>query len=717
MAVAVQACAPQVDPSSLDYMAGMLWEEVSSSLAPLSSEEVYNLIGPFLVDGGVSENDVESVCDNISKQITKKESPKKNTSKPTTDVQKGAAKKVMAIGAMAKEVTAEGFVDPFLGLSGNARANYNSHIPIAEAIKQHKALQKEREKQLRLLNEWNKEKLPLPPPGRRHGDKQLQKVTDVVVESFSVAVAGRELLKDALLKLSLGQKYGLIGRNGIGKSTFIAALVRREIHGIHNDLSIGCVEQEIPPTDECAIDKVLEVDTERTELLAEASRIEANADAPESTKSKADHDKFEKRLVWIYNRLQAIDASQAESTVCAILGGLGFTDERMRQATKALSGGWRMRVALARALFADSDILCLDEPTNHLDLHAVAWLAAYLNKSPKTCIIVSHARHFLDDVCTDIVEFKNQTLKYFRGDYSNFEIVKAEQERVHQRQFEAQKAKKEHVQSFIDRFRYNAKRAALVQSRIKHLEKLPMLEAIANEPSLQFIFSEPDDIPQPFLQFREVGFAYGDNPKSSDFLLRDVDMSVDSDSRIAVCGVNGSGKSTLLKIMTGDLEPVDGVVTRTGRLKVGFFSQHHVEGLDLTLNSVQQLIERYPNANLKPEDARSFLGKFGISGLMALEPLYILSGGQKSRVAFAVMAFHNPHLLILDEPTNHLDLDTIQALIKGLSEFKGGVVLVSHDAHLVSCVVDEVWHVDEKSRTCTKFGHDFDEYKTHLLRS
>eukprot|EP00918_Siedleckia_nematoides_P064008 GHVU01139237.1.p1 GENE.GHVU01139237.1~~GHVU01139237.1.p1 ORF type:complete len:497 (-),score=150.63 GHVU01139237.1:404-1894(-) len=457
--------------------------------------------------------------------------------------------------------------------------------------------------------------------------------------------------------------------------------------------------------EESVLEAVLAVDSERTALLEEEARLQKK----QHEQTKADG----VRLAHVYTRLEEIDASSAEAHASTVLSGLGFTEAMMRQSAMSLSGGWRMRVALARALFSDPDILLLDEPTNHLDLHAVAWLADRVKKSPKTYIIVSHARDFLNGVCTDIMLFHDKSLKYYRGDYDNFEATRAEQLRQQQKQFESQQAHMDHVQKFVDRFRYNASRAALVQSRIKALKKLPMLEAVASDPAVCFEFAQPEKIPTPHIDAKEVCFKY--NSSASEWLLKDVNISLTMDSRVAICGLNGSGKSTLMKLMAGELDPQEGFVNRHNKLRIGYFTQHHVDTLDLTLNAVQQLQKSFPSADLGEEACRNYFGKFGISGLLALEPLYVLSGGQKSRVAIALMAFNTPHMLLLDEPTNHLDLEAAQALIAALAAYEGGVVIVSHDAHLISCVVDDVWHVDGRKHSCTQFKGDFDVYKKKEL--
>eukprot|EP00916_Digyalum_oweni_P006269 GHVL01010833.1.p1 GENE.GHVL01010833.1~~GHVL01010833.1.p1 ORF type:complete len:707 (+),score=140.26 GHVL01010833.1:39-2159(+) len=682
----------------LEYIVDMVMEEPEST-----PEELKLLIGDFLADVEYSDSEAEYIyikLYDILKLIDNDSKIKEYNNKLDTPVTIQNISKIN-----------DSFQDPYLGIEGHS-VNFNSSMPIAESVKVQRAIEKERQRQQKLFREWESAKIPLPPPACKHADiGHRSKVTDIIVKSFSVSVGGRELLRDSQLKLCIGRKYGLVGRNGIGKSTFLGALARWEIPGVNRDLHILHIEQEITGTEDSALETVLECDSERTELLIEEKNL-----SKKSTLTEVEGN----RLAIIFQRLEAIDSSTAESRASSILSGLGFTTEMQKKSTKAFSGGWRMRVALARALFADPDILLLDEPTNHLDLHAVCWLTSYLQNWEKTCIIVSHARNFLNDVCSDIIHFSNFELEYYSGDYDTFDKVRCERLRQNVKQFETQQSKVAQTKKFIDKFRCNAKRAALVQSRIKMLSKMPMLEEMAQDPQLVFTFSEPEKLPTTMLLMNDVNFAYPakDRPgETGSTILKGVNLSIEPDSRIAVCGVNGSGKSTLLKLLIAQLEPTAGYVTRHNKLRIGFFSQHHVDGLDLCLNAVQSLQTKYPGANVGDEAARTFLGKFGLSGMLSLEPLYILSGGQKSRVAIALMAFNNPHILVLDEPTNHLDLDAVQALIAALSTFEGGVVIVSHDAHLVGCVCDEIWNVDAISHTCEKFHGDFEEYKKAMSKS
>jgi len=365
-----------------------------------------------------------------------------------------------------------------------------------------------------------------------------------------------------------------------------------------------------------------------------------------------------------------------------------------------------MRVALARALFAEPDILLLDEPTNHLDLDAVMWLEDYLNSWENTVIIVSHAREFLNSVCTDMYHFQEQKLVYYKGDYDSFEKKRTETIIMKKRGAETQKARIEHVQKFIDKFRYNAKRASMVQSRIKSLQKMELIEELLEDPTVIFIFPTPDPLRPPLLKIDHGSFGYTDQAP----ILKNVNFAVDMESRIAIVGANGVGKTTLLKMITGDLNLSDGESTRHNRLRTAMFTQHHIDSLNLKLTPVEQFQESFQGAH--QELIRGHLGSFGITGTMSMRPMYLLSGGQKSRVAFAHSVWKNPHIMILDEPTNHLDIDAVNALIVALNNYTGGVLIVSHDQHLIQSVCDEIWHIKDKQ--LKKFNGDFSDYREYI---
>ncbi|KAB7504321.1 ATP-binding cassette sub-family F member 3, partial [Armadillidium nasatum] len=379
------------------------------------------------------------------------------------------------------------------------------------------------------------------------------------------------------------------------------------------------------------------------------------------------------QLSEIYAELQAIDADKAPAKASVILAGLGFTPEMQRRATKEFSGGWRMRIALARALFSQPDLLLLDEPTNMLDMKAIIWLENYLMGWPTTLLV-------------------------------NFLTTRGERLKNQHREYESQMQFRAHVQEFIDKFRYNAKRASLVQSKIKMLEKLPVLKPVEKETTVTFRLPETEKLSPPILQLDEVDFAY-----STDRLVfKKVDISASMESRICIVGENGAGKTTLLKILLGELEPTKGHRFCHRSLRIAYFTQHHVDQLDMRLSPVSLLQSKFPGKNV--EEYRRQLGAFGVSGDLALQQLASLSGGQKSRVAFSIMCMGNPNFFILDEPTNHLDIETIEALGVAINNFKGGVVLVSHDERLIRMVCTELWVCGNQTVKCVEGG--FDEYRS-----
>lgn len=523
---------------------------------------------------------------------------------------------------------------------------------------------------------------------------------DVRIENFDVSFGERCLLQGAELSLSSGRRYGLIGRNGLGKTTLLKMLASRSLR-VPPHLSILHVEQEVDGDETRALDSVLQSDEVREGLLRDERALNQRINSGTGDGSES------VRLSEIYAKLEEIEADKAPARASVILAGLGFSPKMQQQTTKEFSGGWRMRLALARALFARPDLLLLDEPTNMLDVRAILWLENYLQTWQSTILVVSHDRNFLNAVVTDIVHLHSQRLDSYRGDYENFIKTKEDRLKSQQREYDAQLQYRQHIQVFIDRFRYNANRAAQVQSKLKLLEKLPELKPIEKETEVALRFPDNfEKLSPPILQLDEVEFYYSPDRR----LFQGLNLSADLESRICIVGENGAGKTTVLKLLMGELTPVSGVRQAHRNLKIGYFSQHHVDQLDLNVCSVELLLNKFPG---RPEEEyRHQLGRYGITGELATRPVVSLSGGQKSRVAFAQMTMPCPNFYVLDEPTNHLDMETIEALAKALNKFKGGVVLVSHDERLIRLVCRELW-VCENGQV-RRIDGGFDEYRDIL---
>jgi ATP-binding cassette, subfamily F, member 3 len=502
---------------------------------------------------------------------------------------------------------------------------------------------------------------------------------------------------------------------------------------IPSHISILFVEQEIVGDDTSALESVLRADVWRHHLLQEEARLNATLAELEA---EGDDKRFEdareeatERLAEVHARLAEMDAESGPARAAALLAGLGFDDADQKRPTKSFSGGWRMRLALARALFVKPTLLLLDEPTNHIDLNALAWLEDYLQTWPGTLLVVSHDRAFLDAVATDIIHQHSARLDYYRGNFTQFYSTKSERDRNLRKEYDTQMEYRAHLQAFIDRWRYNANRAAQAQSKIKILEKLPELEPPEADETETFKFESADKLSPPVLQLTQVTFGY-DAAKP---ILKNIDFDVQLDSRMAIVGANGAGKSTLIKLLMGDLTPLSGNLSRNGRLRVyvpspvsfvtpfrlnfilfyssGYFAQHHVDALTPSLSPVGFLQSKFPGRT--EQEYRQHLGNFQITGTTGLQLIGTLSGGQKSRVAFAALSLARPHVLLLDEPTNHLDMEGLDALIVALEQFEGGVIVISHDERFITRVGTQLWVCGDG--TVSKFKGDVQAYKVRAL--
>lgn len=536
------------------------------------------------------------------------------------------------------------------------------------------------------------------------------KSKDIHLPSIDVNFGSNRILSGATLTLAHGRRYGLIGRNGIGKSTLLRHIAMREVP-IPAHITILFVEQEIIGDDTKAIDSVLKADVWRDHLMKEQTMLDsklAELDTEGDDKRFEDaREELSSRLSEVHTRLSEMDAASGPARAAALLAGLGFDEADQQRPTRSFSGGWRMRLALARALFVKPALLLLDEPSNHIDLNALAWLEDYLQTWPGTLLVVSHDRAFLDAVATDIVHQHSGRLDYYKGNFTQFYSTKSERDRNMRKEYDTQMDYRKHLQAFIDRWRYNANRAAQAQMKIKILEKLPDLEPPEEEETEQFKFPETDKISPPLLQMSEVTFGYTPDK----LILKGINIDVGLDSRIAIVGANGAGKSTLIKILTGELRPQAGHVNRNGRLRVGYFSQHHVDMLIPTMTPVQFLASKFPGKS--EQEYRGHLGNFQISGMTGLQLIGTLSGGQKSRVAFAALSLQQPHILLLDEPTNHLDIEGLDALMAALGKWNGGVIIISHDERFITQVAKELWVCGDG--TVKKFKGDVQSYKSLIV--
>jgi ATP-binding cassette subfamily F protein 3 len=514
------------------------------------------------------------------------------------------------------------------------------------------------------------------------------------IEDITYSVEGRPLFEGASATIPTGHKVGLVGRNGAGKTTLFR-LIRGELAleggaiSIPSRARIGGVAQEVPSSSTSLLDTVLSADTERSALLSEA---ETATDAH--------------RIAEIQARLADIDAWSAEGRASAILKGLGFDAEAQLRPCSDFSGGWRMRVALAGVLFAQPDYLLLDEPTNYLDLEGALWLESYLAKYPHTVLIISHDRGLLNRAVQGILHLDNRKLTYWQGGYDQFARQMAERRAVLQAEAKKQEARRAHLQSFVDRFKAKASKAVQAQSRVKMLEKMTPITAPEEAKKVVFTFPEPEELSPPIINIEGGAVGYGGPP-----VLRKLSLRIDQDDRIALLGRNGEGKSTLSKLLAGKLTPCDGKMTKSSKLRIGYFAQHQVDELHIDETPLQHVM-RLRSAEGQPK-LRARLASFGLMAEQAETVVGRLSGGQKARLSLLLATLDAPHLLILDEPTNHLDIESREALVEALTEYSGAVILVSHDMHLLSLVADRLWLV--KGGAVTPYTEDLEAYRRQLL--
>ncbi|KAI4616055.1 hypothetical protein J4E83_006725 [Alternaria metachromatica] len=730
---------PNIDPVLSEYSAGYLTHAANQFTsdtdpnAPSPLEEAAATVSALLLSasGDLSPQNETSIQNLVEKFISRL-----NAANGTDSERRQMAPSAKKLD-QAIHVGSSRNISSTLGLAGGAvdleSANTRKVESRVDRKKLEKAERKLRAKQdrkefknveyeaSRLLNEPNEaqsyEEFYMAVNPLQLGEAN-NKSKDIKIDSFDISMPGLRILTDSSLTLAYGRRYGLVGQNGIGKSTLLRALARREV-AIPTHISILHVEQEITGDDTPALQAVLDADVWRKHLLREQEKISKElAELEEERAKMADtsadaarldtqREGLDTTLSDIHGKLAEMESDKAESRAASILAGLGFSQERQQFATKTFSGGWRMRLALARALFCEPDLLLLDEPSNMLDVPSITFLANYLQGYPSTVLVVSHDRAFLNEVATDIIHQHSERLDYYKGgNFDSFYATKEERRKTAVREYEKQMAERAHLQAFIDKFRYNAAKSSEAQSRIKKLEKMPVLTPPEAAYSVHFKFPEVEKMSPPIIQMSGVTFGYTPDK----ILLKNVDLDVQLDSRIGIVGPNGAGKTTALKLLIGALSPTTGLISQNPRLRVGFFAQHHVDALDLNDSAVGFMSKTYHGR--ADEEYRRHLGAFGITGMTGLQKMELLSGGQKSRVAFACLALQNPHILVLDEPSNHLDIEAMDALSEALNKFQGGVLMVSHDVTMLQNVCTSLWVCD--NGTIEHFDGTVKDYKRRI---
>lgn len=519
----------------------------------------------------------------------------------------------------------------------------------------------------------------------------------ITIQDLTYRIDGRILLENASATIPTGHKAGLVGRNGSGKTTLLAILLGQlQVETGRVDMprnsKIGAVAQEAPGDDRSILETVLSADTERAELLRSAEG-EQSADEIAATQL----------------RLVDIGAHTAPARAATILHGLGFPSSTHDTPCREFSGGWRMRVALAATLLSEPDILLLDEPTNYLDLEGTLWLENYIRRYPYTVLMVSHDRDLLNGCVGSILHLDQTKLTFYSGGYDRFERTRREQQALQLKLKRKQDDARQHIQSYIDRFRYQANKARQAQSRIKALERMEPIASVVDQTVFPFFFPAPTKVlAPPLITLEDVSVGYEPGKP----VLRGLNLRLDPDDRIALLGANGNGKSTFAKLIADRLPAMDGQIKRAHKLNVGYFAQHQLDELDGKRTPFEYGYDLMPDAS--EAQRRAKIGAFGFSVEKADTKISNLSGGEKARMLFALAGFYGPHVLILDEPTNHLDVDSREALIHALNDFEGAVILISHDRHLVEASADRLWLVDKG--TVGPYDGDLDDYRKLVLQ-
>lgn len=526
---------------------------------------------------------------------------------------------------------------------------------------------------------------------------------DVKIGGFSLTAYSRELISDTEIEFTIGRRYGLIGANGSGKSTFLRCMAAREVP-IPDFIDIFHLEEEAHPSERSALESVVDVVRNEIKRLENLADMIMDAEGPESG-----------TLQDVYDRLDMFDTATIETRASVLLVGLGFSLVDIHKRTCDMSGGWRMRVSLAQALFVKPTLLLLDEPTNHLDLEACIWLENYLATYPRCLVVVSHSEDFLNGVCTHIMEITHDLkLQNYTGNYNQFITTKRENEVNQGRRYKKEQDDIKRLKQFISScgtFSNLVRQAKSKQKILDKMEAAGLTPPVHNPPNYNFRFNTCAELPPPILQFSNMAFAYSGNMK--DALYTGVNLGVDMDSRIVIVGPNGAGKSTLLKLMCDEIQATQGQMRTHTHLSIARYHQHSNDVLDVLLTPLEFMAGSYKEKKWEETQWRSHLGRFGIAGRYQTSPIGVLSDGLKSRLVFSMIAVNNPNLLLLDEPTNHLDMECIDALADAINHFEGGIVLVSHDFRLLEKVARQIWVVDNKDVSI--WSGDIRSYKNSLV--
>ncbi|KAI9714867.1 MAG: ABC transporter ATP-binding protein arb1 [Bogoriella megaspora] len=531
----------------------------------------------------------------------------------------------------------------------------------------------------------------------------LEASRDVKITSASLVFHGRVLFNDTTIEVNYGRRYGLLGENGCGKSTFLKAVDKREFP-FPEHIDIYLLNEGAPKSDLGALEWVVR------EAENEMARMEKQAE--EILEQKGPEDPT---LEDLYERMEGMDPSTFHTRASLILTGLGFNKKTINKKTKDMSGGWRMRVALARALFVKPSLLLLDDPTAHLDLEACVWLEEYLKKWDRTLVLVSHSMDFLNGVCTNMIDMRQKKLLYYGGNYDSYIKTRTENETNQMKAYDKQQEEIKHIKKFIASAGTYANLVRQAKSRQKILDKMEadgFIQPVAQDRVFTFRFADVEKLPPPVLSLDNVTFSY--SGKREDNLYENLDFGVDMDSRTALVGPNGVGKSTLLRIFTGALSPTGGSVSRHTHLKLGMYSQHSAEQLDLTKSALDFVRDKYHSVSQDYQYWRQQLGRYGLSGDAQTALMGTLSEGQKSRIVFALLAIESPNMLLMDEPTNGLDIPTIDSLADAINTFNGGVVVVSHDFRLLDKIAKDIMVCENK--TVRRWDGSIGEYKNYLRK-